>query len=230
MKKIGIVGGIGPESTLMYYRDIIARCHERSGNDEYPEIVIESVNMTRMLGYFLVEDFDGLADYLSAAIDSLARAGASFAALASNTPHLVFDTLQDRSAIPLVSIVETTAERAKAHLLKRVLLTGTGFTMKASFFADVFARYGIGIVTPAPAEIEEIHNIIFPELENGIVRPEKRERFLEMTRGQIASQNLDGIILGCTELPLIAGVGDFAVPVLDTAQIHIDSIVNEYFA
>jgi aspartate racemase len=102
--------------------------------------------------------------------------------------------------------------------------------MKASFFADVFARYGIGIVTPSPSEIEEIHNIIFPELENGIVRPEKRERFLEITRGQIASQNLDGIILGCTELPLIAGVDDFAVPVLDTAQIHIDSIVNEYFS
>ena len=230
MKKIGIVGGIGPESTLMYYRDIVAHAHVRSGDDQYPEVVIVSVNMTKMLSYFLTGDFDGLADYLSAAIDTLARSGASFAALASNTPHLVFDTLQKRSAIPLISIVEKTADRAKELSLKHVLLTGTGFTMKASFFADVFARYGIGIVTPSPSEIEEIHNIIFPELENGIVRPEKRERFLEITRGQIASQNLDGIILGCTELPLIAGVDDFAVPVLDTAQIHIDSIVNEYFS
>ena len=230
MKKIGIVGGIGPESTLMYYRDIVAHILAKSGDDQYPEIVIESVNMTKMLSYFEAGNFDGLADYLSAAVERLAHSGASFAALASNTPHLVFDTLQKRSAIPLISIVEKTAERAKELSLKHVLLTGTGFTMKASFFADVFARYGIGIVTPSSSEIEEIHNIIFPELENGIVRPEKRERFLEITRGQIASQNLDGIILGCTELPLIAGVDDFAVPVLDTAQIHIDSIVAEYFS
>jgi len=230
MKKIGIVGGIGPESTLMYYRDVVTRIHAQLGDDQYPEVVIESVNMTKMLSYFQTGDFDGLADFLSAAIDTLARSDASFAAIASNTPHLVFDTLQKRSAIPLISIVETTAEQAQTLSLKRLLLTGTGFTMKASFFADVFARYGIGIVTPSLSEIEEIHNIIFPELENGIVRPEKRERFLEMTRGQIASQNLDGIILGCTELPLIAGAADFTVPVLDTAQIHIESIVAEYFS
>ena len=132
--------------------------------------------------------------------DTLARSGATFAALASNTPHLVFDRLQERSSIPLVSIVEKTAERAKELSLERILLTGTGFTMKASFFADVFARYGIGIVTPDTGEIEEIHNIIFPELENGIVRPEKRERFLKIAHEQIESQGLDGIILGCTEI------------------------------
>ena len=121
MKKIGIVGGIGPESTLMYYRDIVAHAHARSGDDQYPEVVIESVNMTKMLSYFLTGEFDGLADYLSAAIDTLARSGASFAALASNTPHLVFDTLQKRSAIPLISIVEKTADRAKELSLKHVL-------------------------------------------------------------------------------------------------------------
>ncbi len=230
MKKIGIVGGIGPESTLMYYRDIVARINAKSGDNQYPEVAIESVNMTKMLSFFQTGDFGGLADYLSAAIDTLARSGAGFAALASNTPHLVFDTLKKRSPIPLISIVEKTAERTAELSLKKVLLTGTGFTMKASFFADVFARYGISIVTPIPAEIEEIHNIIFPELENGIVRPEKKKRFLEIARGQIAAQNLDGIILGCTELPLIAEANDFTVPVLDTAQIHIDSIVAEYFS
>ena len=230
MNTIGIVGGIGPESTLLYYREISSRLHARLPGDEYPRILINSVNMSEMLSFVRRGDMARLVDFLVDAVGVLERAGCDFAAIASNTPHMVFDEVRARCKIPLVSIVEATAARAASLGLAKVLLTGTGFTMKADFFPRVLALSGIEVIVPSIEEQEEIHAIIFPDLENGIVRPEKKERFLSICATLIERHSLDGLILGCTELPLIASQSDFSVPVLDTAEIHIEDLVARALA
>lgn len=221
-----LVGGLGPESTLAYYKQIIERFRIRTASDQYPRILINSVNMTEALSFFKTDDMEGLAEYLSKAIGEMESAGADFAAIASNTPHAAFDKLAKRCRVPLISIVEETAKRAVSLGIKKPLLTGTGFTMERSFFIDGLRLHGIDAVVPSLKDQKKIHSIIFPNLENGIVVPADREAFLSICRENIASHGLDGIILGCTELPLIAGEKDFTVPVLDTADIHIDAIVN----
>src|SRR6267142_4693042 len=162
MKTVGIIGGVGPESTIEYYRLIIAAYRDRQsgagvppGNHEqdpgatsYPSIIINSVDLTRLLAWIRANELDAFTNYLVAEIERLARAGADFGALASNTPHLVFDELRRRSPIPLISIVESTCDAARSLGLKRVGLFGTRFTMQARFYSDVFSRAGLTLVTP----------------------------------------------------------------------------------
>ncbi len=229
MKKIGIIGGLGPESTLMYYRELCARCHELSESGSYPEIVIASVDIQKMLSFVSSGDYEGLTGYLAEAADVLADAGCDFGAIASNTPHMIFPALSKRSRMPFISIVEASARKAKELGLRAPLLAGTGFTMGSRFYPEAFEQTGISLMLPDAADQNEIHGIIFPDLENGIVEPKKRERFLSICRSYIEKQGADGVILGCTELPLIAGPADFPVPVLDTARIHIDAIIARAF-
>jgi aspartate racemase len=226
MLKTGIVGGLGPESTVSYYKGIIDLGRKKTGSPAYPPIVINSIDMTAMLALVADSRLDDLADMLLRAIDDLEKIGADFAAIASNTPHVVFDRVQKRASIPLISIVDATVIRAKELGIKKPLLTGTAFTMKNCFYRDCAERSGIELLLPDQAGQEMIHNIIFPELEEGIVIPEKKARFIELGEKIIREQGADGVILGCTELPLMIGVNDFAVPVLDTAQIHIEAIVD----
>lgn len=230
MSTIGIVGGIGPESTLLYYRELCTRLHARLPEDAYPKILINSVNMSEMLSFVTQGDMPRLVDFLVDAVGVLERSGCDFAAIASNTPHMVFDEVRGRCKIPLVSIVEATAARAMSLGLSKVLLTGTGFTMKADFFPRVLARRGIEVIVPSIEEQDEIHAIIFPDLENGIVRPEKKERFHSICATLIKRHSLDGLILGCTELPLIASQSDYSTAVLDTAEIHIEALVLKALA
>jgi len=222
----GIVGGVGPESTLDYYRNIVAGYRSRMAGDAYPRIIINSINMTEMLAFVYSRNFDGLTDFLLSAIDSLGRAGADFAAIASNTPHVVFDQVSARSPLPLISIVETTCTRAFSLRLKKVLLIGTGFTMKSTFFQECFSWYGIEVIVPSAENREIIQNIIFPDLENGIVAPGKKQELLRLCNDTMAGKSVDGIVLGCTELPLMVSKDDFAIEVLNTTQIHIDAIVG----
>jgi aspartate racemase len=226
MLKTGIVGGLGPESTVNYYKGIIDLWRKQTGNPAYPPIIVNSIDMTAMLALVADNKLDALADMLLRAIDDLEKAGADFAAIASNTPHVVFDRVRERSPIPLISIVDATINRAKELGIKKPLLTGTAFTMKNCFYRDCAKQNGIGLLVPNRDGQEMIHNIIFPELEEGIVIPAKKARFIELGERIIREEGADGIILGCTELPLMIGANDFAVPVLDTAQIHIDAIVE----
>jgi len=226
MKTIGIIGGIGPESTVDYYRGIITRYRDLTGDDNYPRILIDSINMTAMLALVSGRDYDALVAMLLDSIGALARAGAEIAAIASNTPHLVFDAVSARSPLPLVSIVEATAEKAKSLGIRKALLIGTAFTMASSFYRDCFTRYGIPVIVPdAPGQVA-IHGIIFPELEEGIVVPEKKKRLLDICNRIIEGEGADGVILGCTELPLMVKDGDLAVCVLNTVRIHVEAIVS----
>ncbi len=231
MKTAGIIGGIGPESTIEYYRQIIAAYRERTRDGSYPSLFINSIDMTKMLDLIGANELAAVTRYLLGEVHKLAQAGADFGALASNTPHLVFDALSHQSPIPLTSIVETACDAAKALGLKRIGLFGTRFTMQGRFYAEVFSREGITLVTPAPDEQATIHNKYMGELVNGIVLPETRERLLAIVARLRDEEGIGALILGGTELPLILS-GDMGqgIPFLDTTRIHVERIVAQIVA
>jgi aspartate racemase len=226
MKKIGIVGGIGPASTLDYYKGIIDGCFDRSGSKAYPRIVIDSIDMMEMLGYVTENDRRMLTTQLRASIRNLESSGAEVAAIASNTPHIVFDAVQVASPLPLISIVEETCRTAASCGYVRVAVLGTLFTMRNGLYTDAFTRYGIQAFVPDEKTQEAVHGVIFPNLENGIVLPEEKARLLRIAQELIDSTKAEALVLGCTELPLAIHPGDLAAPILDTAQIHIKAIIN----
>src|SRR3990172_11073259 len=138
MKTLGIIGGIGPESTIDYYRLIIASYRQQKGDGSYPAIIINSVDLNKLVDLITANELDAITEYLVGEIDKLAKAGADFAVLASNTPHIVFDEIERRSTIPLISIVEAACQRGQALGMKRGGLLGTRFTMQGSFYPQVF--------------------------------------------------------------------------------------------
>jgi aspartate racemase len=222
---LGIVGGLGPESTIDYYRRILEEW-KRDDPSSTPSIIIDSLDVTR--GLHLVEhDRPGLIEYLSASINRLAAAGADFAAMAANTPHVVFDDLVARSPIPLVSIVEACAEEAGRRDLRRLGLLGTRFTMEGSFYPEVFARRGIAIVAPSGEERVWIHERYVGQLLKGEFRDETSDGVKSVIRRLREEENIDGVILGGTELTLLLSDATVeGVPALDTTALHVAAIVE----
>jgi aspartate racemase len=231
MKTAGIIGGIGPESTIEYYRQIIAAYRQRQRDGSYPSLLINSIDMKKMLDLIGANELAAVTQYLLGEVQKLAQADADFGALASNTPHLVFDALNHQSPIPLISIVETACDAAKALGLRRIGLFGRRFTMQGRFYADVFSRAGITLVAPSPDEQTYIHDKYMGELVNGVVLPETRERLLAIVARLKNEEGIGGLILGGTELPSILG-GDMGqgIPFLDTTRIHVDRIVAQIVA
>lgn len=221
MKTLGIIGGIGPESTIEYYRAIIAAYREQTKDGNYPSIIINSISVKRLLDLVAANELSAVTEYLVPQVVKLARAGVDFALFASNTPHIVFDEVLRRSPIPLLSIVEATCDAAHALGLKKVGLFGTRFTMQAPFYPKVFSRAGIVVAVPQPEELAFIHEKYMVELLNNIIRPDTRERLLEIVERMKERAGIEGLILGGTELPLILrDDGATGIPFLDTTQIH----------
>jgi aspartate racemase len=231
MKTVGIIGGIGPESTIEYYRLIIDSYREHKQDSDYPHIIINSIDLKRMIELIEANDLARLTERLVDEIRKLARAGADFGLLAANTPHIVFDEIRRQSPIPLLSIVEATREAAKTLGLKKVGLFGTRFTMQARFYPEVFSRDGMTIVLPDAGEQEYIHEKYMGELLKNIFLPETRERLLTIVDRMRERDGIEGLILGGTELPLILReVKDRGIPFLDTTRIHVGSIVAHLLA
>jgi aspartate racemase len=228
MKTLGIIGGLGPESTVDYYQRIIALFRERTGNRHYPEFVIVSVDLRKGLDFMESNDLSGMADYLLQAIGILARASANFGLISANTPHIVFDEVASQSPIPLISIVEATCAAAKARELKRLALFGTRYTMQASFYPKVFSREGIELLVPEPNDQNWIHDKYFSELVPGIFLPETRAGLIAIVDRIKAKSDIDGVILAGTELPLILSDPHHnGIPFLDTTKIHVEMAVDE---
>ena len=227
MKTVGIVGGIAPESTIEYYRLIIASYREKKRDGSYPAILINSIDMKKMLDLIAAKELAELTEYLLGEVRKLAQAGADFGLLASNTPHLVFEDLRRQSPIPLLSIVEAACEAAQALKLRKVGLFGTRFTMQGQFYHEVFTKQGIEIILPSLDDQNYIHEKYMSELVNGVFLAETRERLLTIVERLKAKDGIQGLILGGTELPLILREG-FArgIPFLDTTRIHVERAVT----
>ena len=231
MKTIGIIGGIGPESTIEYYRFIIEGYRERTRDASYPSIIINSIDLSRLIAWMNADELDKAAEYLCREVERLARAGADFGALASNTPHIVFDQIRARSPIPLISIVESARDAVQTLGLKRVGLFGTRLTMQGRFYPEVFSKAGLSLVVPDEGEQDYIHEKYMGELLNNIFLPETRERLLAIVDRMKERDGIDGLILGGTELPLILRDSERnGVPFLDTTRIHVERIVEELFS
>ena len=226
MKTLGIIGGLGPESTVDYYQRIIALYRERTGDGHYPEFVIASVDLRKGLDFLEANNLSGMANYLLESIDKLTRAGADFGIISANTPHIVFDELAPRSPIPLISIVEATRAAAKAQNLKRLALFGTRYTMQATFYPKVFARDRIELLLPASHDQDYIHDKYMNELVPGKFLPETRAGLQGIVDRMKTTKNIEGVILAGTELPLILRDPIHnGIPFLDTTKIHVEAAV-----
>ncbi|MBW1606347.1 aspartate/glutamate racemase family protein [Lactobacillus sp. Sy-1] len=227
MKKLGIIGGIGPEATIRYYNDIIKGYQHRLGTTQsLPELTIESINMYHMFKLLDADQLTQVADYVSDAANHLQQAGADFGLMCGNTPHIAFSQIQARTKLPLLSIVDTALAHAKQLHLHRLLLLGTKFTMSNDFFSRPFQDAGIQICLPSQEEQDWLHLKIVKELENGIVNPATKLQLMQMVNHLINDNDLDGVVLGCTELPLIIEPTDLSVATFDIAKIQIEAAVN----
>lgn len=227
MKILGIIGGLGPESTIDYYGRIIALYRERTGDGSYPQFIINSINLKKGLDFMDANNLAGMAEYLIGEIGKLKRAGATFGLISANTPHIVFDEVQSRSPIPLISIVEVTCARAKARQLRRLALFGTRYTMQANFYPKVFSREGIALLAPDPEDQTYIHNKYLNELVVGKFLPETRSDLLAIIDRMKAKNDIDGVILAGTELPLILREAEHkGTLLLDTTEIHCEAAVT----
>src|SRR5215471_14578352 len=228
MKTLGIIGGLGPESTLDYYQRIIALYRERTGNRHYPEFIVVSVDLRKGLDFMDANDLSGMCDFLLEGIAKLAWAGAEFGIISANTPHIVFDDVAPKSPIPLISIVEATRATAKARNLTRLALFGTRYTMQADFYPKVFKREGIELLVPDPGDQDYLHEKYFSELVPGKFLPETRAGLLAIVDRMKAKSGIDGVILAGTELPLILRDAEHkGIPFLDTTKIHCEAAVAE---
>lgn len=228
VRTAGMIGGLGPESTIDYYRSIIARYRARKPDAGYPHVIVNSLDVDKGIAFLDAGRLNDLADYLASGVDSLAHAGVDFGFIAANTPHLVFDEVQSRSAIPLLSIVRATSNHASALGFKKLGLFGTGFTMRASFYPDEFERAGMILIRPKDSEREFIHSKYINELLNNQFLPETRIEILSIAQRMKDEDGIEALVLAGTELPLL--LRDSPLPgleVLDTTMIHVEAIVDQ---
>ncbi len=227
MRVLGMIGGIGPESTVDYYKLLLQLYRERRPDGSAPQILINSLDLQKLVALIEAGRLDDLASVFAAELEKLARAGADFGLLSANTAHIVFDQVQQRVSIPLISILEATCAEAKTKGLRRVGLLGTRFTMEGSFYPKVFARAGIQLVRPSEQERPWIHERYMGELVKGVFLPETRAALLNVIERLKREENIDGLALAGTELPLILRDAHIeGVTLLDTTKIHVEAAVE----
>lgn len=221
-KKLGLIGETGPESTIIYYHQLTQRVQQQTGN--FPHINIESLSFFDVLNYMDQHDYEGLTEYLLRGINSLAAAGADFAALTGITPHIVIDQLQQQSPIPMVSMLDTTRDVLHHHGMKKVLLLGTEQTMNAGFAEKYLGQNGFDVTLPSLEERHYIGQKIENELELGKVVPTTQHKLIDIVNRIAQTKQLDAVILGCTELPLAFNGISLAIPQIDVMEHHIERL------
>lgn len=221
-KRIGILGGISTESTLRYYDRIIKGYYDRRQDCHYPEIVIFSLDFQRFTDAENSGDTDAYVSEIMTGITALEQAGAAFILMAANSPHAVFDQVEALAHVPLLSIVHVTAREGQRRELRTLLLLGIRVTMQGSFYQDACRARGIYVITPSDHEQDRIDAIIFEELTRGIFKDRSRAAILHI----IGQHDVDGVILGCTELPLLLQQHHTHVPLLDTLALHAEAALD----
>jgi aspartate racemase len=224
-KRIGILGGMSPESTVAYYEYITRTYTERFGDYGYPEILIYSVSFQEYVDWPNQDRWDLVAEGLSRAGQKLVAAGADLLLIATNTMHLVFDQVQASVEVPMLSLLDATAEAILARDLHTVGLLGTKFAMEKGFYQDALARRGISTLVPDDKDREYVHRVIYDELVAGRLRDESRDGYVTIIR-KLVDRGAQGIILGCTEIPLLVDEASAGIPLFDTTQIHAEAALN----
>jgi aspartate racemase len=231
MKTLGMIGGVGPESTIDYYKNIIAMYRERKRDGSYPQFVINSIDLQKGIDFLEADNLAGMAKFILHEIDKLPRAGAEFGIIAANTPHIVFDEVKAKSPIQLISIVQAACAHGKERGLKRLALFGTRYTMQANFYQKVFQREGIELVAPELSDQDYIHEKYFAELVPGIFLPATRADLLAIVDRMKSKMDIEGVVLAGTELALILrSESHNGIALLDTGKIHCQAAVNEMFS
>ena len=224
-KKIGILGGMSPESTAEYYQHITHAYTERFGDYGYPEIIIYSVSFQPYVDWPENDRWDLVAQGLSEAARKLEAAGADFVIIATNTMHLVLDEVQASVKVPVLSLLDAVSEAIIRQGIKTVGLLGTKFTMEKTFYQDTLARKGINVLVPDADDREYVNHVIYDELVAGQVRDESRAGYVAVIK-RLAERGAEGVILGCTEIPLLVSEADAGMPLFDTTVIHAEAALN----
>lgn len=226
MKKIGLVGGTGPESTLMYYKELNSKIDEATGGKNMPELSIESVNFRKAWELVASEQYNGLADYLSEKVNNLVKNGADIIALTAATMHIVFDEIESNTNVSLISIPKAICNEVLEKGYKKVGLLGTIFTMEQDFMKKDLLQAGIEVVVPDKEDRELIAKRIYEELEVGVVKESTLLEFNEIIKKMQSAYGIEAIILGCTELPLLLNDENCLLPCLNSVEIHIKKLVE----
>jgi aspartate racemase len=224
-KKIGIIGGMSPESTVEYYRYITRVYTERFGDYGYPEVIIYSVSFQPYVDWPREDRWDLVAQGLSAAARQLEAAGADIILIATNTMHLVFEEVQASVSVPMLSLLDAVGKAILARGLKTVGLLGTQFTMEKTFYPNALARKGISILVPEADDREYVNRVIYEELVAGQIREASRAGFVAVV-DRLAARGAEGVILGCTEIPLLVSEADVRMPLFDTTAIHAEAALR----
>ena len=224
-KRIGILGGLTPESTVPYYLHIIHRYEEMFHNHAYPEIVIFSVSFQKFEDWMEREDWESMELELAKGLRALHGAGADFAVIATNTMHNLYEKLDRWNIVPLLSLVDATAAEVKMAGIKRVGLIGTKFAMNKPYYREGLAEFGIKTVVPDEEDQAYIGKVIFEELSYGILKEESRRGYLEIME-RLKEKGAQGVILGCTEIPLLIKQEHTKIPVFDTTSIHAEAALQ----
>ena len=225
-KRIGILGGISHESTIVYYDLLLRKYFARSKNYHYPEVVIFSLNFQKFTDYEDQGDLVNYIRYILEGVRALEAAGVDFILMAANSPHAVFDSVALQAKVPMLSIVAATAQAALQAGVHKLLLLGIKFTMQADFYPRAFAELGLTVMTPSEVEQDEINRIIFNELVIGHFTTQSKARLLALIEQYAQTARIDGVILGCTELPLLLKQEDCRIKLFDTLDLHVTAALD----
>jgi aspartate racemase len=225
MKTIGLIGGISWLSTIDYYRLLNQKVNERLGGVHSAQILLSSVNFDEVKRLTLADDWDGLAGMMSREAKRLQQAGADFILIGANTMHNIADKVQASVNIPLIHIAEEAGKEIVKLQLKKVALLGTKYTMQLDFYKNKLAEQGIETIIPNEADIDYINTAIYDEMGKGIFLHERKQGFVRIIN-QLKEQGAEGVILGCTEIPILIQQNDSPIPVFDTTAIHVNAAVG----
>jgi len=225
MKKIGLIGGMSWESTLLYYKLLNEKVKKLKGGFHSANCVIESVDFAEIAALQAKDDWDALDELMKIRARALESSGAEMILICANTMHLSVPAIEQSSKIPVLHIAEVTASEIKKAKLKKVALLGTKFTMEKDFFRNILEDKDISVIVPDLKGRNLVHDIIYTELVNGIVTDASKKAYVSIIENLI-SDGAEGVILGCTEIPLLIKPEDIDIPLFNTTKIHAEKAVE----
>ncbi len=221
--KIGILGGLSYQSTIYYYKKINEMYYKIFKS--FPEIIINSINMEKFNKLIFSGDIKGVKSLLLNSINLFKKVEVEIVLISSNTPHFVFEEIKDKFKVPVISIVDTIYNNVREFGLKKVLLLGTRLTMEDGFYQRYFSERGIEIIIPEPLDREYIQGKLFNELVKGIISDETREEFYKIIKDNL-NRKIEGVILGCTEIPLLISEPRFNLKFFDSGLLHCKELIK----